>query len=703
MRYRGVFSSRNAFVFLSWVVLISVSSLILLSCVTSSDNNGKMKDGKLYGVTQGLFNHKWWNYFERGISWTKGAFYDEAEADFKAAASMRESDQRQARTYGMHFVDYFPHRELGIVYYESGRYKLAVEELERSLRQEESGRAKYYLNKARKALVEAEKLDKEAPVVQLASLDPDQVMNSFSLDVSGVVEDDSFASSVSINEKPLFIELSAKRIPFSKKIKLKKGLNEIKVSSRDLLGRTTVKEVKVFADFQGPSLNLKDLYDGQQVGSGRITLNGARADASGIAALTINDQVLSFNKEKEVEFAYNLDLEEGENRIILAATDITGNTTTGELNLVYVPQLAGNNGDEETSEAFFDDGLIRLAFAGSGILDTGQNLFLGASTSRAPSRIRIKDLTETQTVYFETMYIDGSASGAEAISSVAINGEPITIVPGNTVYFNQLFDLQEGENDITFEVTDKAGRTASEKITVVRVIPKVHQVGSRMNLAILPFEIKGEDTFASETLVDNLISSFVNQDRFNLVSRGSELEAVLREQKLSATDLVDQKTAVRIGRLVAAEMILVGTIRETPDSIEVYARMINTETSAIMSAKDVYGQDKGFAHIQYLMDGLALKFKHEFPLLEGMVIKASGKEIFADFGKNQRVKKDMKFIVFREGEPIVHPITGKVLGSDTEELGVATVAKVFDDLSMGKLTTDFDPSAIKVQDLIIMK
>ena len=63
----------------------------------------------------------------------------------------------------------------------------------------------------------------------------------------------------------------------------------------------------------------------------------------------------------------------------------------------------------------------------------------------------------------------------------------------------------------------------------------------------------------------------------------------------------------------------------------------------------------------------------------------------------------MKFIVFRQGEPVVHPITGKVLGSETEELGVATVVSVFDDMSIGKLTADFDPSKIQVKDLIITK
>ena len=86
-----------------------------------------------------------------------------------------------------------------------------------------------------------------------------------------------------------------------------------------------------------------------------------------------------------------------------------------------------------------------------------------------------------------------------------------------------------------------------------------------------------------------------------------------------------------------------------------------------------------------------------------MVIKVKGNSIFADLGSFHRLKKEMKFIVFRQGETIVHPVTGKVLGSETEELGVATVVNVFEDMSIGELIAGFDPSKVQVKDLVITK
>lgn len=691
-----------------------------------------LRDGKQYGVVRGLFRDRWWNFYERGTSFSDGKFWEEAAADFKKALKQRDRDQRAARTYGMHFVDYFPHRELGIVYFRMGRHREAQKELEASLSTADTGRAKYYLNEVRKALLEASQADRAAPVIRVAAVEKapkkpgkarprispaapgmvtafpeappsptayDKITNRFRLELKGEVEDDTYAHTIEINEKPLFVELSARKIPFSREIRLRKGLNEIRIRTSDLLGKVSEKKIRIYADFEGPSLNIRNHADGDRVDRKRVVLQGALADASGITSLRINDRLLAYDKQKEVEFSFALEMKEGRNRIRLAATDAAGNTTRGELTLTYVPRLARDREPPPSA------GPILLAWGGGGIMDAGPGLLAAAGSARGVSafRINLRDLTDTQTVYYDTLYVDGSVTGSRRIRGIQVNGSPLVVVPGRTIYFNYVVELRPGENRITIEAEDEEGARVKKTVTVVRRVPRVHQVGARMSLAILPFVEKGDVSTASSVVYDNLLGSFVEQERFHVVTRGDEFEAVLREQKLSRTDLVDRGTAVTLGKLVAAEVVLMGTIRETPTSIEIYARLVNTETSSVMEARDVYGQDKSLARIQYLTDGLALKFKHAFPLVEGMVIKVKGKEIYADFGLAQHLKKEMKFIVFREGEKVVHPVTGKVLGSDTEELGVATVVKLFREMSVGKLVAAFDASGIRVQDLVITK
>jgi len=681
-------------------IILITGAFLFLSCNTPPDPKYK-KDGKQYGVVKGLFRERWWNFYERAMSFSEGGFWEEAVADFKEALSQREKDQRRARTYGMHFVDYFPHRDLGVAYFNLGRYEEAREEIEKSLSQTASAKAKFYLNEVRRAQLQANNVQAPPPQVSVSSVSEGQVTNSFTMKLEGEVAGEAYANKVVVNDDPLFVELSAKKLPFSKNIKLKKGLNEIRIKSTDLLGKVSEKKIKVFGDFEGPLVNVKNYSDGQQVGQNKIVLSGALADATGISKLQVNEKVLAYNKEKTLEFAIAVDLKEGSNKIALAATDMSGNTTTGQISLVYMPKLAG----APPRQPVLHREPIRVALQGSGILDTGQHVLFAAAPQQmgANFRLGLKDLTENQTVYYDTIYIDGSITGINDIKSISINGSPLFIMPGRNVFFNQLVDLQEGENKLTIEAKDAAGNTASKTITIVREVPKVHQLGARMSLAIMPFEKTGEVSSLCDVIYDNLVSSFADQDRFNIVSRGAELETVMQELKLSQTDLVDKTKAVQVGKMVSADGILMGTIRETKGAIEIYARLVNTETSSLFDARDVYGQDKSLPQVQYITNGLALKFKHSFPLVEGMVIKVSGKEIYADFGTAERIKKDMKFIIFREGEKIVHPVTGKVLGSDTTELGVARVVNVLDDLSIGKLVADFDPAKIEVKDLIITK
>lgn len=683
-------------------LLLSATAMLLITCATQTPAPAYHKDGKAYGVTSGNFRHRWWNYYERGLSYAEGQYYEEAANDLKSAITKRDLDQRMARSYGMHFIDYFPHRELGVIYYYQEKYDLAEAELDKSLSTVDTGKAKHYLNLCRMAKLKQSELDKAKPSITVASLSPKKIFNAFTVEIKGEVEDDFFVRRISINEEPEFIELSSKKIPFYKTIKLKKGPNKINIRSADLLGKTTEKHITLVGDFEGPSLILKNVADGDEVGQDRIVLYGTLADDSGINSFTINSNKVVYNNEKEVEFGLPVDLNEGENQIKIVASDLAGNVTSGELTLSYSPHLANiqSLSNDDNIQSATRHNPIQIAASGTVISDAGSGLHLAAANA---FRLNFKDLSDIQTVYYRTIFVDGNATGTHDIKSVTINGNPLLIKRGRTVFFSQIRELNEGENLLTIMVTDVRGNAASKSIRVIRKTPTVHKIGSRMSLAILPFEIKGEPTRISDVVYDNLINAFVRQKRFNIIARGDELAAVLQEQKLSQTDLVDKSTATRIGKLVAAESILMGTIRESRNSIEIYARLINTETSSILEAKDVYGQDISIPHIQYLINGLALKLKHSFPLVEGMVLRVKDNEIYADFGTFKHIKKEMRFIVFKHGEIIFHPLTGKPLGSETEELGVATVVEVFEEMSIGKLVADFKGNRIQVQDLVITK
>jgi hypothetical protein len=160
---------------------------------------------------------------------------------------------------------------------------------------------------------------------------------------------------------------------------------------------------------------------------------------------------------------------------------------------------------------------------------------------------------------------------------------------------------------------------------------------------------------------------------------------------------------LNIGRVVSAEGIVAGTVTETPNSIEIYARFIDTETATILAVEDVFEQDKSLPKLQFILKGLSLKIEQSFPMLEGRVVKSEGEKVYIDRGSDGSVKKEMKFIVYRKGDPILHPVTGKHLGCDTLELAEARIANVFDNFSIGKVSNNYGGVIIRAKDYFITK
>ena len=243
---------------------ISIMMIFLISLLSflpgCAVEKGKVyeKDGKLYGKPEGLFKSQWNDYYQRGVSYSEGEFWGDAATDFSKALQKRKDDQRRARTYGMHFIDYFPNRELGIAYYHLGKYQQAIQALEASLKTVESSRAKFYLNKARSAWLNETRLDTSPPAITVAYPPAGYRTNNLSISVSGTARDDFFISNISFNGKPTRLELSRQEVAFSEEFPLQEGKNVITLQSEDILGKASAPiTLEVNADREGPLVFLE--------------------------------------------------------------------------------------------------------------------------------------------------------------------------------------------------------------------------------------------------------------------------------------------------------------------------------------------------------------------------------------------------------------------------------------------------------------
>ncbi len=126
-----------------------LSVVAIGGCGARANLAPKTVDGVAYGVTHEPFRERWWQYCERGVSWANGGYWAAAESDLRQCLALRRTDARRARTYGMHFVQCFAHRELGAVLIELGRLDEAENELHLSMAQEPSAKAEFLLRRIR--------------------------------------------------------------------------------------------------------------------------------------------------------------------------------------------------------------------------------------------------------------------------------------------------------------------------------------------------------------------------------------------------------------------------------------------------------------------------------------------------------------------------------------------------------------------------
>jgi hypothetical protein len=103
------------------------------------------------------------------------------------------------------------------------------------------------------------------------------------------------------------------------------------------------------------------------------------------------------------------------------------------------------------------------------------------------------------------------------------------------------------------------------EINVSRLAPPKYDLAPGKRLAVLPFEGTYERRDAGITMSNALLSHLAPIGFYRLVER-AQVKRIMDEQTFSSTDFVDPSTAIKVGNLLGAEYLIVGTV--TSYSIE---------------------------------------------------------------------------------------------------------------------------------------
>ena len=633
----------------------------------------------VFSADDGTFRGKWWNYYDRGLSSADSGDWTSAVNDLQQCIKMQDRDQRMARTYGMHFIDYFPHRELGIAYMNRGELDKAAKELELSAKQEESAKASFYLNKVQQSVLKQSQAKPAGPEITIVSPASGTIVKTSTVTIKGKASGKGIVSRIVINGTPYRFDRAREHMEFTQELAVEDGSNEIVVAAEDLVGNKTEKTLTLIVDRDGPSVQIADVVAEQEAGKRYIKLTGTVSDATWISKLQVNGQSVDVSGEKNHQL--NLRFEQGKKaKLAVLAVDPFENETTAEID-VEQALTAFRTPEKPFLIAFNSDKLIGF--------------------DKTSPQITLKSSADLPTVFSEKYAVEGEASDNLNIGRIVINNKDVFVKNGKRIFFSKVVDLREGKNTITVDVYDTSDNKTTKTYTVTRRIPSVMQNASRMSITVLPFD-GGKTADRIQLAYDQLLGAFVDQKRFSVIER-AKLEHILLEQKLTKEKLTDPENSIRVGKLMSADAVLATSVREDERSLEIVARVISTETSEVLGVKDAFVEDKTMAGVRDLVANLAAKVAQEFPVAEGMVVKAGGKSVVMDVGEASNIKRNMTVIIYRKGEEIRHPVTGKSLGWDTIKVGEGRVEEVQAAFSKVRLLDRPNSQQVKVKDLVMTK
>jgi len=186
----------------------------------------------------------------------------------------------------------------------------------------------------------------------------------------------------------------------------------------------------------------------------------------------------------------------------------------------------------------------------------------------------------------DTYYISlGSNNGAVqgAQFEIAREGEPIKVDGKILGYEEDIIGL------LTLDRVRKQlsqGKLVGKATQPPKPGDKVYQKRKQLKrLVIAPFSLNQNTTEFSKTVQEKLITTLV-QKGIQVVER-SQLEQVLKEQKLSYSGLFNLNSAKQVGQLLGAEGIILGTFSDQGNTISINARIVDLGSANTIAAADV--------------------------------------------------------------------------------------------------------------------
>ena len=273
------------------------------------------------------------------------------------------------------------------------------------------------------------------------------------------------------------------------------------------------------------------------------------------------------------------------------------------------------------------------------------------------------------------------------------------------------------------------------------------KAGSKLSIALV--SIDQSHAWTKPVMTASFEDALLKAGRFKVLSR-SELDAVMGEQHLSTTGMIDPASAVKLGKAMAANYVLVvkqltidakqgmnaaATIfgigkKTTTYTLNLQAQVLDTESTELVQSESftktielsakIMGsqqteQDPSItgpykAALDEFATSFTTKLAATLPLEALVVMVRDAKNIALNVGMDLGLRPGSLFELVEEGEPIKGP-GGEVLGYDSHVVGLVKVVRVEAKLTWTELvktvgrdgTEDAMPDVAKVKQYLVAK
>ncbi|MBK8395910.1 MAG: hypothetical protein IPL26_11820 [Leptospiraceae bacterium] len=104
-------------------------------------------------------------------------------------------------------------------------------------------------------------------------------------------------------------------------------------------------------------------------------------------------------------------------------------------------------------------------------------------------------------------------------------------------------------------------------------------------IAVLPFETNKKDT-TNIVVLEKLTHELVKSGTYQVIER-SKIDSVLKEQSLLLSGIISEDVSIKIGKLLSADGVVVGSIIEENQYTTIITRIVDTESGKIWSSSRV--------------------------------------------------------------------------------------------------------------------